>query len=252
MELANIESQILLFVATILLPCCALAENSKDWTFTVAPYVWATGMKGEVATLPPAAPAEIDLSFSDVVEGLDISLMGLVEARKGRFGAFGELFYVGVSADADTPGPFYAQTEYEQDLWALSVGGSYAVIQDQARHLDVVGGVRYWDMDNQIELDAGVAPSAKRSERESWMDLFIGLKGRARIDQRWYVTGWAVSAVAGGSDTAWDVLAAVGYEIDDDFSLTVGYRHQEVDFRDGEFIFDVELSGPIVGLVWRI
>lgn len=52
-----------------------------DWTFTVAPYLWATGLEGEVATLPSAAPAEIDLSFSDVLEDLDLSLTGLAEVR---------------------------------------------------------------------------------------------------------------------------------------------------------------------------
>lgn len=35
-------------------------------------------MEGEVATLPPADPAEIDLSFSDVLENLDLSLMCLL------------------------------------------------------------------------------------------------------------------------------------------------------------------------------
>ena len=56
--------------------------------------------------------------------------------------------------------------------------------------------------------------------------------------------------MAGDSDSAWDVMASVGYEIKDDFSLTVGYRHQEVDYREGDFLFDVELSGPIIGLVF--
>lgn len=69
---------------------------------------------------------------------------------------------MGVSADADTPGPFYSGAEYEQDLWALSIGGSYAVMQDQAKHLDLVGGLRFSDLDNKIDLNAGLAAAAKR------------------------------------------------------------------------------------------
>ena len=179
-----------------------------------------------------------------------MTLMGLAEVRKGRFALFGEVFYVDISADAKTPGPFYSDARYEQDLWALSVGGSYAVLQDEAKHIDVVGGLRYWDLDNEINLDAGAAAAARRSERESWTDFFLGAKGKAKLDQRWYLSGWAVSMVAGDSDSAWDVMASVGYEINDDFSLTLGYRHQEVDYRKGDFLFDVELSGPIIGLVF--
>jgi len=40
------------------------------------------------------------VSFSDVIDNLDIALMGIIEARKGRYGIFSELFYVGISADA--------------------------------------------------------------------------------------------------------------------------------------------------------
>jgi hypothetical protein len=93
------------------------ADSSGDWSYTAAPYFWTTGMKGSAATLPPAPPADLDVSFSDVMDYLDMSLMGVAEARKGRFGLFGEVFYVGITADADTPGGFYSGANYEQDLW---------------------------------------------------------------------------------------------------------------------------------------
>ena len=35
-------------------------------------------------------------------------------------------------------------------------------------------------------------------------------------------------------------------------SLVGGYRHQDVDYHDGDFLFDVEMSGPIFGLMLRL
>ena len=167
MSTARFTLQLLLAPAMIAVPALSFGESNDDWNVTVAPCIWATGLEGKVATLPPASPAEIDLSFSDVLDDLDMTLMGLAEARKGRFGLFGEVFYVDLTADAKTPGPCYSGAGYKQDPWALSGGGSYAILQDEAKHLDVVGGLRYWDLDNEIDLDAGTAAAAKRSERES-------------------------------------------------------------------------------------
>src|SRR5262245_1758556 len=50
------------------------------WTFTVAPYFWATGLKGDIGVgrLPEV---DVDLSFSDIMEHFDIGVMGTAEAR---------------------------------------------------------------------------------------------------------------------------------------------------------------------------
>lgn len=178
MRIARLSFSWLFASVMIATPLLSYGESNDDWTSTVAPYVWATGLEGKVATLPPAAPAEIDLSLSDVLDDLDMTLMGLAEARKGRFGLFGEVFYVDITADAKTPGPFYSGAGYEQALWGLSLGGAYAVLQDEAKHIDVVAGLRYWDLDNEIDLEAGAAAAAKRSERESWTDFFVGAKAK--------------------------------------------------------------------------
>lgn len=236
----------------VILALTGSVNASDDWSYTVTPYLWITGQEGKVATLPPAPPADLDISFSDVIDNLDIALMGLAEARKGRFGIFSELFYVGISADAATPGGFYSGADYEQDLWGLSLGGSYEMSQSSKYQVHAVTGVRFWLLDNDLDLKAGLLPATRVSERENWADLFVGLRGRAEIDAKWYVSGWAVSAVAGDSDTSWDVFGGVGYKYSDSFSLNLGYRHQVVDYRDGQFLFDIEMSGPTVGLLFRL
>jgi len=217
----------------------------------VTTYLWATGQEGKVATLPPAEPAELDISFSDVLEDLELTLMGIVEARKGKIGIFGEVFFVSVSSDIETGGIFYSGGDYDQDLWGISLGVSYALIQNNESLLEVVVGARFWDLDNELKLDAGFLPAAKVSESESWSDAFVGLRGRSGLGEAWYLTGWGMIAVAGDSDSLWDVYAGVGYEYSDSISLTFGYRHQEIDYENGDFLYDIEMSGPVTGLNFR-
>lgn len=34
--------------------------------------------------------------------------------------------------------------------------------------------------------------------------------------------------------------------------LFSGYRHQGLDYHDGDFLVDVEMSGPVPGLTFRV
>ncbi len=47
-------------------PQAALSENA--WSFKVLPYIWMSGLTGDVASLPGTPPASIDVSFIDVLE----------------------------------------------------------------------------------------------------------------------------------------------------------------------------------------
>jgi hypothetical protein len=230
----------------------ALAADHDAWQFSIAPYMWVTGQEGEVATLPPAPPIDVDISFGDILENLDMTLMGVFEARKDRFGMFGELFYVSISAGASTPAPLFTAVDYEQDLWGISLGGSFALTQNADHQLDAVAGVRFWDLDNTIELKSELLPTQEISEQESWNDFFVGLKGRRNLNDRWFLNGWVIVAVAGDSDSSFDLFGGVGYRFNDELSLDVGYRHHEIEYEDQEFLYDVEMSGPIVGLVFKL
>ena len=47
--------------------------QDEGWTFTVAPYLWASGIKGE-SGLFGFPPQDVDVSFSDVLGGFAITL----------------------------------------------------------------------------------------------------------------------------------------------------------------------------------
>jgi len=80
----------------------APAPAVDDWTFVTAAYLWGAGINGKsgVFGLPPA---DLDLSFSDILEHLNFAFMGVAEARKGRFMLGTDLTYTKLSASVDTP-----------------------------------------------------------------------------------------------------------------------------------------------------
>src|SRR5437763_11052243 len=73
-----------------------------EWTFTLAPYVWAAGLHGDVAQfgLPSI---DVDASFADILNHFDLGFMGAGEARYDRFSIATDLMWVKVSAEKNTP-----------------------------------------------------------------------------------------------------------------------------------------------------
>jgi hypothetical protein len=63
----------------------AVVEGSESdaWQFEITPYVLGAGLNGTVGI--GSVTANVDMSFSDLLENLDAGFMALFEARKGRW-----------------------------------------------------------------------------------------------------------------------------------------------------------------------
>ena len=152
---------------------------------------------------------------------------------------------------ADTPGPFYSGADYDQTLLFVTAGVSYRLVETGKASMDALVGLRYSFLDNELDLDAGRFRAAAIDGREDWFDPLLGIKGRAEIGGKVYVSGWAMAAVAGESDSVFDLFGGVGYAFSDAYALVVGYRYLSVDYEDGGFLFDAEMAGPVVGFTFR-
>lgn len=238
--------KLLITLSAMLLTLSVHAED--EWQFVVSPYLWMAGQSGDVATLPGAQPAEIDIEFEDIIEHLDTTFMGLFEARKDKLVLFSEIFYIDIETDkADTPRQLFSDTQYEQQMAGLTLGGGYRWNHENI-FIDFIGGVRYWEVDNELRLDAGLLPAEDTRQREHWIDPILGLKSRWVLSDLWSITAWLMSAVGGDSDSASDLFAGVNYLLSKDLSLSAGYRHQTVDYDKDGFLYDVEISGPLIGV----
>jgi hypothetical protein len=212
-------------------------------SYTLTAYVWGAGINGE-QTLLGLPTVDLDLSFGDILDNLDFALAGMLEVRGGgRAGFLGELNYVALSAAATGPGGLVTGTLDSKAFFALAAG-TYEIAKENTYAVQAIGGLKYFRFENDLALSPG---SVAGSVTESWVDATIGLKARFELAPDWSLTTWAMVG-AGGSDLSWDALAAVNYEFNPAWSVSLGYRAIGIDYTSPEFSYDIVQSGPILGI----
>ena len=225
-----------------------LPPAEPEWVFTAAGYGWLTGLEGSVAA-GGSPEADIDLSISDVLKHFEGGLMGAGEARNGRFLLATDLMWAKLSAETDRP--VLGNVELTASTLTVTGVAGYSLVYDEGGNLDIIAGARLWSVKNELDFSGGL-PVGQFEDSETWVDPVVGLKGRASISPDFYVTGWALVGGFGvSSDLMWDVMGSVGYEFNDSFSMTAGYRVQSVDYHNNGFVYDVVQSGPMIGAVFK-
>ena len=237
-------------------PLAAHAEEKTPakWQFQLAPYAWLAGQKGKVATLPGLPESDIEVDFwDDVLGNINGALMLVGEARKGRYGVVMDIVYTDIESKDSTPGPLFSSIKLNNTMWIVSAGGFYRLIEQQRGFLDLIGGVRYWAVDTELSLRAGLLPGRKLSEQEDWVDPLVGFKGLVPIGNSKFFASGAV-VIGGfdvGSEFMWDASINLGYQWTKGFATTLGYRYLDVDYEHGDFLYDVAQQGPVLGLSFR-
>jgi hypothetical protein len=231
-------------------------EAAGGWRVSVAPYLWAAGMSGDVG-LFGRDPVDLDLKFSDILDDLKFAAMGVAEAHNGTIGVFGDVMYVHIEAEEGISRsvqnvPVALEATVDTENVAATLMGEYRVIGADDMTLDLMAGARLWHVDNDISarLRAGGAELAQFSgdDGATWVDPMIGFKARINTGSPFYLTGWGMIGGAGiGSDLAWDAMGAVGYQWTSDFATVAGYRALGVDYGNDGFVFDVVEQGAFIG-----
>lgn len=231
-------------------PDAALPAES-GWTYSVTPYFWAARLSGQTTQFNVPAVIDFDADFGDILDNLDFAAMMIAEARNGRYSLFGDLMYTKLSAGRATPLGIAASTaDVEASSFAGLAGVGYSVLEGPAGRLDVVGGVRVWSVDTEISFSGGIIGGQEYSDGATWVDGLVGVRGTYAFTPSLYAVGWGLVG-AGGANLDWDVMAGIGYNINETFSATLGYRALGVDYSNDGFLFDAVQQGPIAGLTIR-
>jgi len=259
------------------------AVPPAGWHFQVTPYAWLTGLNGSVTAA--GRSISTSMSFVDLVRDSDklIPFMGYVEAGKGRFSVFGDVFYsdLGFSAEKSVQLNPVAGLEIsatgdaglETRLTIAQVAAAYDIIRTGNTALGVYAGARYWHMDADLSLkitgkvdlaELGLERQGKwaiaRSGSTHWVDPLVGFKVKQALTARDElqlaadIGGFGVGSrfswqVFGGYSHVWDVGKATR------LAATLGYRILSVDYEEGSGNetrgLDLTLHGPLAGLSLR-
>lgn len=235
-------------------PCVALAALlaaapavAEEWRTQVTPYVWASGLGGDVTPFTGAPTLGFDKTFSDVLEDLDAAVFLSAYARRDRFVILGDLSYSASSKSGLIPPGLPAAAEVSQRSLTLAAG--WRAIDTGGLALDVLGGVRAWRIEAAVSVAGG---AISRSGDRDFVDPIVALRANYALAPRWSAIAYLDNGVTGmGSDSTTQVVGTVNYRMTDRAYVSVGYRRLDVDYRSGGTRVDATLAGPLLGLTWR-
>jgi opacity protein-like surface antigen len=231
--------------AFVSMPATAPTADS-GWEFTFSPYAWAAGLDGTVGI--GTVTADIDLSFSDILENLDIGAMGHFEARNGRWALLFDGLWLKLDSRAATPGPLYGGARVDVEELRLAAQVSYRALEGPTT-LDLLAGLSYFSIDSDFALLPGTLAGGQIGTSEDWIDPIIGFHLRHELSERWFtMLRGEIGGFSVGSDLTWQAMAGVGYQTGDSSAVFLGYRHLDIDYDDNGFVYDTATSGFILGM----
>jgi opacity protein-like surface antigen len=227
--------------------------QSSDWTYRATLYGWLSGLSSSIDA--PRGSVSTDLSFSDVLEDLQMAAFASFEARRGNWGYIADLNYTDLSSSRDTPmGILYSSAEVDTKMTIFAGYAAYRLVDGPNGFLDLAPGFRAYSLDLDVNIVGAAAPSLSYSSSENWFDAVIGLRGGMPISDRWSARGFADVGGFGLGDSSqlsWQVGAFVNYAFNETWSADVGYRYLSIEKEINDFDTTLELSGPLIGVSAR-
>src|SRR6266567_1719496 len=136
--------------------------QSEPWQFTIAAPGWMAGMDGTIGVR--GVNADIDIGFDQMLQHLDMIFAARAEARKGPFGIYGEVIYIGLSDGAQING--LINNIHEQvDMTLVDGALSWRLFNQPRWSLDFAAGTHYTSVYEQLELHSDPVAIQRASER---------------------------------------------------------------------------------------
>jgi len=151
--------------------------QSEPWQFTIAAPGWLASMNGTIGVR--GVNADIDVPVTEVLQHLDMIFAARAEARKGPFGIYGEIIYIGLTDGAQISG-LIDNVSAKVGLTLFDGALSWRLINQSRWSLDFAAGTHYTNVYEQLTLAPN--PVAIHQASQQFVDD-IAEDLRHRLDQ---------------------------------------------------------------------
>jgi hypothetical protein len=227
------------------------AQDSGKLHIVWAPaYLWMTGLNGNIGVKGYAVP--VNASFSDVFSNLNLGYMGAVDIRKRRIGALVDVVYSKLTTkEVSTPfGLLYGGVKTTSKTFFIDPEFYGRIIEKPKYTIDGFAGVRIWNLDNSLNLRAGLLPALSLDQTESWADPLLGGRIRVNLPRGFFAT--LKGDVGIGENETWQIYTGGGKEFKNKYAVILAYRRLDVDRRTSSFLFDTSMNGLLLGMTIRL
>ncbi len=211
----------------------AMPLHAEEWKHELAPYMWGSAMEGTTGI--GGVTADVDLSFSDILDNLEMGF---------------DTIFMGLGATQDSRNGL-AKADIDVDQFVLGAGAGYAL----SERFVVLGGLRYIDLSAEVEVTGPLGNTSDAETDESWVDPYIGAQYTIPLSEAWSLNLYGdIGGFGIGSDFAWQGLVTFRWQLTERTGALAAYRYMDVDYESGRgsnrFLFDMAFSGPALGLVF--
>jgi hypothetical protein len=227
-------------------------QPQNGWTFEFSPYLWAAGLKGNVDLGPLAPPVRVDVGFDQVLEHLHMTFMGTFEARYGKLGLIADTAYLSEKVSATGPLGF-VNGNLDDKTFFGTFAAAYRIFDQPKSWVDVVAGARVWWRSDTLDITAPGPASLSVSRDQSWVDPIVGIRARAYVTPEFYLQFYGdIGGFGVAAKSDWQVAGLIGYQYNPSATFFAGYRYLSVDYNRNNYLFDLNLSGPIFGVTFKL
>ena len=137
--------------------------DTKNWEFTLAPlYLWAVNMDGDMTVRGQTQSVKLD--FDEIFDKLEAAFTVHFEGLyKRKWGFLFDLSYINIGDSITTPGPGAATINVDFVDTMIELGAIYRFYHKGRHILEGLGGVRYTDLDADIDTVGAPPRSLQRS-----------------------------------------------------------------------------------------
>ncbi len=241
----------------------SLDEEPRVWT-EIGGYLFATDINGDAEIGP--VKTELDVSFSDIVKNLDFGVMAYIEHMNGNWIFIADTAYMNLTVDNTIASNGMASVGLDAEATQLILESfvGYRVLDEEINpnsnaSLDLFVGARYNYVNVDVGIEAsgvGLVTSASRDRSYNWVDPLIGARIRYNFLENWGMM--AIADIGGfgvGSEITWQLGAFINYSFSNGVRLYGGGRYLHFEYEDGsnvgDFKFDADYLGPMIGLAYR-